>query len=358
MNPLLKKLKDVKAECCVTLIINTHRTAPDNKKDPITLKNAVKIAEDRIETEFDKKFSKDLILRMNELADSIDHNENLESLVLFINEHMAEYTRLAVPVESRVVLDETFATRDLVRADHEQAHYYILVISKNEARLLEAMNDKDLAEIKGDFPMNNGNLYNTDNQKKTDGKSNDNLAEEFFNRIDKAVQKAIAGKPRPIVIVAEDRNHQHFMSIADKKEQYVLHSNKTRGEETAKPHHIVSDVWPLVHQWVKDKQAARIQELQTAVSSGKFRSDFNEIWAAIHEGKGETLFVKRGYYQPAKLQDNTIELVDAAQRNDIGIVDDIIDEIIEANLRFGGDTVFIENEDLDKFQGLALTTRY
>jgi hypothetical protein len=358
MNPLLKKLKDVKAECCVTLIINTHRTAPDNKKDPITLKNAVKIAEERIETEFDKKFSKDLIQRMNELADSIDHNENLDSLVLFVNEHMAEFTRLSVSVESRVVLDETFATRDIVRADHEQANYYILVISKNEARLIEAMNEKDMAEIKGDFPIVNGNLYNTDNQKKTDGKSNDNLTEEFFNRVDKAVQKAIASKPRPIVIVAEDRNYQHFLSIADKKENYVLHNNKTRAEETAKPHHIVSDVWPTVHQWVKENHASRIQELQVAVSSGKFCSDFNEIWSAIHQGKGQTLFVKKGYFQAAKLKDNTIELVDNSQRNDIGIVDDIIDEMIEANLRFGGDTVFIENGDLDKFQGLALTTRY
>jgi len=32
--------------------------------------------------------------------------------------------------------------------------------------------------------------------------------------------------------------------------------------------------------------------------------------------------------------------------------------MIEENLRFGGDNVFLSEGDLDDFQGLALVTRY
>ena len=51
-------------------------------------------------------------------------------------------------------------------------------------------------------------------------------------------------------------------------------------------------------------------------------------------------------------------LVDQLEREQKGVCDDVIDEMIENNLSFGGDTVFVETDDLEKFQGLALTTRF
>jgi hypothetical protein len=40
------------------------------------------------------------------------------------------------------------------------------------------------------------------------------------------------------------------------------------------------------------------------------------------------------------------------------VVDDIIDEMIEENFRFGGDVVFLEGDALNKFNGMVLATRY
>lgn len=39
MNPLLQKVRNIYQEGCVTITLNTHRTRPDNEKDPINLKN-------------------------------------------------------------------------------------------------------------------------------------------------------------------------------------------------------------------------------------------------------------------------------------------------------------------------------
>jgi len=46
MNPLLKKVKDIYVEGCVSIIMNTHRTKPNNQKDLINLKNLIKNAEE------------------------------------------------------------------------------------------------------------------------------------------------------------------------------------------------------------------------------------------------------------------------------------------------------------------------
>ncbi len=45
MNKKLNELKKVNAENCVSIILNTHRTAPDSQKDVIALKNLIKEAE-------------------------------------------------------------------------------------------------------------------------------------------------------------------------------------------------------------------------------------------------------------------------------------------------------------------------
>jgi hypothetical protein len=39
-------------------------------------------------------------------------------------------------------------------------------------------------------------------------------------------------------------------------------------------------------------------------------------------------------------------------------VDDLVDEMIEKNLDFGGDAVFVHGDELAPYNGLVLVTRY
>lgn len=356
MNDTLKKLKDVHADACITIILNTHRTKPDNKRDPILLKNLMKEAEDRLLNDYDKRFARSHIKKMNQLAEQIDHEFNLESLALFVNEDIAEYVRMPITVEDRVVIDNTFATRDLVRAIHQQEAYYILVLSRDDARLIEAANDKVVQEVGNPFPFNKKGLYSTDKLQMTMNQGSDNLIEEFFNRVDKAFYSVWEKNPLPVVVCTEERNLHHYLKVADKTHLVIGHLNKNRLDEKA--HHIVSDAWPIVQQANRERNDQRLQELQSAVSTGKFLSTPGDIWKAIHEGRGQTLFVQRGYFQPAVINGDDIELVALSEANHPDVVDDIIDEMIEANMRFGGDAVFLSENLLHDFQGLALITRY
>lgn len=356
MNNVLKKIKDIHAEGCVTILLNTHRTKPDNQHDPILLKNLVKEATERLLNDFDKREAKVFIERLDALVEKINHNFNLDSMAIFVNKEIAEVTRLPIPVENRVVIDNTFATRDLVRAMHQQEAYYVMALSRDKARLIEAANDKVVQEIGGDFPYENNTLHTTERHDLSTAKGTDNLIEEFFNRVDKTFQTAFAENPLPLVLCTEERNYHHYLKVADKKHLVIGHLNKNRLDEKA--HHIVADSWPIVHQYNRDNNSKRLQELKQAIGTGKFLSDFNEIWTAILEGRGQTLFVAKGYFQPARLNNGAISLVTDAEAREKDVIDDIIDDMIENNMRFGGDVVFLAKEDLKEFQGLALVTRY
>lgn len=355
MNTTLEKLKNITSDCCVTIILQTHRTTPDNEKDSIVLKNLVKEAESRLRADFEKSFVNDMIARINKLTEGINHRHNKESLILFINENTAEYIRLPITVENRVVVDKTFATRDLVRALHRETSYYILVLSRDKARLIEAFNDKVVDEIEDGFPIVNPDLNPVQRAEAAIGSRQTNLAREFFNRVDKQLNKVQKKNPLPVIICTDESNYPDYLNMADKKETIAGKVDGNRMNEKA--HHIVEAAWPVMKKLNAEKNKQRLGELKAAVNSRNFVVDFNEIWQSIKEGKGKTLFVKQGYFQPARLENDHIELV-SSENAESANVDDIIDEMIEKNLQFNGDAVFINGDELEKFNGLVLVTRY
>lgn len=354
MNTTLEELKNVKSDCCITIIFQTHRTLPENEKDPIVLKNLIKEAEQRIKDKFSSEFVGEMMQKLNQLAQNINHRHNKESLALFVNENLAKYVRLPLNVENRVVIDKTFATRDLVRALHRQTGYYILLFSRDKARLIEAFNDKVVEEAEKGFPLINQDANQLKGPDATIGNRRANLVKEFFNEVGKKLNEIQKENLLPVIIVTDESNYADFLKVADKKERIVAKLFGNRMNE--KPHSIVEAAWPVMQKWVKERNNERLQELKKAVNSRSVLMDFNEIWKAVNNGRGKTMFVKQGYFQPAMLQNNHIELISPDQSESANI-DDVIDEMIEKNLQHEGDSVFIEGNELEKFNGLALITK-
>lgn len=357
MNIKLKELKDIISESCVTIILNTHRTKPDNLKDSITLKNLIKEAGERLLADENKRDAQKLADRLVTLEAEIDHNYNLESLILFVNEDIAEFVRLPISVEDRVVIDHTFATRDLVRALHLETNYYVLVLSQQKTRLIEAFNDKVVHEIGKPFPIENTQFYTSNNAQASNATKQTNLIAEYFNRIDKEVNSIRRDNSLPVLICSEESNYHEYLKIADQKHSiFDTYLNKNRVEEKA--HAIVTEAWKIVQDFTVEKNNARKAELLKAVSQNNFLSDTTEIWQGIKQGRIQTLFIELGKFQPALWENDKIEYVSDDLRNKKEVVDDIYDELIEANMNHGGDVVFLPKGELAEFNGFGAITRY
>ncbi len=163
--------------------------------------------------------------------------------------------------------------------------------------------------------------------------------------------------PLPVLICTEQGNYHEYLKIADQKQSiFDTYLNKNRVEEKA--HQIVTEAWKIVQEYTIAKNIARKAELEKAVGSGKFLSDVNDIWRAISEGRVETLFIEESLFQPGYMEANKITLVSEEERSKKDVVDDIYDEMIEANMNYGGDTVFLPKGELPKFNGFGAVTRY
>lgn len=357
MNQTLKRLKDIRSENCVTIIMNSHRTKPDYFKDELVLKNHIKEVESRLLDDTTKSDALKLMEKLNALASQIDHSRNLDSLILFVNHEVAEFMRLPIKVIDRVIIDETFATRDIVRALHAQAQYYVLVLSQEKVRLIEALNDQVVREFGSPFPIENKQFFTKNNAEAAVASRKSSLMAEFFNQVDKEVNLIRKNNPLPVLICTVEANYSEYLKIADEKESiFTSYLNKNRISE--KDHAIVLEASKIVETHLTKRNNNRKEELLKAVSQNKFLSDTNEIWKAISQGRVQTLFVEQGLFQPARITDDEITYVSDSQRTDKDVVDDIYDEMIELNMSFGGDVVFLPKGELDKFNGFGAVTRY
>lgn len=357
MKEPLERLSKIEAPVCVTLVLKTHRVHPENEKDVINLKNMIADTKIRLEKEYGADLSKKYTAKLNKLAEEIDYRQNDRGLMLFVNNDITEYLRLPIELHDRIILDTTFATRPIVRALHRASDYYILVLSKGKARLMEALSDSLTQEFTSHgFPVEDKNLISVSKAESSNASRVTNLTQEFFNRVDKMVNNVRRQKPISVVVYSEEINYHDYMKEADNPNTILGHVLLKNYDEKAS--NLVKEVWPNVENLVLEKNRSRSVELKKAVGTGKYLVDLNDIWEAVQKGRGKTIFVEEGYFQPVRNENGVLTPISSEEIQHKNDINDIVDDMIEYNLQFGGDAVFLEKGSLENFNKIALVTRY
>src|SRR5262245_47017973 len=214
----LRELQAVHTYPCLTITLPTHRTRPDNKQDPIRVKNLVAEATNRLLGEFAKRELTPLLERLDALVDHIDYQYTLDGLVLAVNREMAREYMVPFALSERVVVDDTFFTRDLVHALNRTRRYWVLSLSEQPTRLFSATREQ-LEEITtGGFPMRHtgpgGAAPLPGGRGVNRSRYRDQHHREFFRRVDKALRPFIANDPLPLAIAGVDRLQSFFRQVS------------------------------------------------------------------------------------------------------------------------------------------------
>lgn len=90
----LKKLQSLTQIPALSILLPTHRTSPDNKQDPILVKNLVDEAKRRLSAEFSKREIEPLFDRLDSLVAEIDYPYTLDGLAIYIGPDIAKLYNL------------------------------------------------------------------------------------------------------------------------------------------------------------------------------------------------------------------------------------------------------------------------
>lgn len=345
---------------CITITLPTHRTSPENKQDPVRVKNLVRQAADRLLSEFPKREMEPLLIRLEKLAEGIDYNNLLDGLVLYANQDYSNSFKLPFSVQERVVIDETFFTRNLVHAMNHTTRYWVLVLSEKPSRLYEGNLDT-LIEVQSEgFPMVHtgpgGSKSLPGGQGVRKSAYRDEYHRQFFRQVDNALKVFMDDDRLPLIVVGVDR-HQAFFNEVSNYQQMVF-GRITGNHDKTSPHELSKLVWPLVEEKLNQRRQQALEDLNKSLSDRKVANEINDIWRKSFGGRGRLLLVEENFHFPARVDDSGQNLTPAEDITAPDVIDDAVDEIIEAVISMGGDVIFMEDGQLADHQRMALILRF
>jgi len=343
----------------VTITMPTHRTSPDNKQDPIRLKNLVVSATNRLLKDFDKREVEIVLKRMDDLAADVDHAHNLDGLAMFVNRDFGRVVKLPFPLKERVEIGDAFATRDLVFAMNRTPRYWVLALSERATRLYAAARE-DLTELaEGAFPMTfslpGGGARLAEAFGVNPSSKEDRYHEQFFRQVDQEYDRLTKDDRLPLAVVGVERYLAFFRKVATRNDVIA----EVRGNyDHLNPHELGKLVWPAAERAFAERQAQVFQQLEAAVSARRYASTIGEAWRYAREGRGALLLLEEGYHQPARLSDDGMNILLSDNPEDLDVMDDAADVIVEEVLQKGGQVVFVPDGSLAAHGRVALILRY
>lgn len=336
---LLNELQRHRAYPSITLLMNT---TPRRAMSPAELGAAHDLAaraRRRLDgdVDVDDKLAARLEQDLLELIDTESRSEaSSRAIALCVSPEYVAAVRLGREVEERVVIDDTFATRDLVADLNRTAVYRVATISEGRVRMFVGDRQRLVEEKTAIWPM----VRDTESAVTWGRQLSYNLAVENAN------------SPLPTVVAGVSRTVRRSLVGAAFDTIGFVTGNHDR-TSWADLH---SAVWPLVSDWLRSDATRALAALNTARSTRRFAGGLDEIWPLAAVGRVETLVVEEGYALAARLTDGRIE--PAADSDSPDVIDDMIDELIEAVLLRNGTAVMVANGSLAQHDRVAAVLRY
>jgi Bacterial archaeo-eukaryotic release factor family 3 len=335
----------------LSILLPTHRTFPDNKQDPILVKNLVDEAKERLSEEFSSRELEPLLNNLEALVSEINYPHTLDGLALYASHDFAKCYYLPFTVPARVVIDQTFATRDLVYGLHRELQYWVLLLSQASTRLF-AGTGETLEEVEDQtFPMPMTGPGAT----AALPFDSDSSHRRFFQQVDSAFSSYAQDEALPLIVGGVDRQISFFQEVS--QHASAIAGTLSGNLDRATIHELTPQVWAIMQSVRETQQTDALQELAAAVGAQKVVSTIEEVWRLAQAGRGKRLLVEKNYHLPAILTANGgLEVVEQAGGTEV--MDDAVDEIIEAILAKGGSVSLVEDGSLSADQQIALILRY
>ena len=353
----LKALQAHRDYPSVSILAPTHRTAPLNKQDPIKVKTLVRRAIDRLHGEFSKREVANVVKNLEEQVRNVDWEHTLDGLALFAGEKKSATVSLPFRVKARALVDETFATRDLVYAFNRAPPYRVLVMS-HRVRLYDAWTTVLDEHTARPFPMVHrgpgGASKLPGGQGINRSAVRDDAVRTFFRRVDEAVARLQKSNPLPLVVVGVERNLAFYREVTGQTAAVV--GMLAGNQDQTSPSALGKLVWPVFESGATVRRTEALVQLDQAVSAHRHASGIDQVWRVAVAGRCRLLLVDKTFKHPADLSPEGDRLLPYTGKG-AQALDDAVDEVIERVMNTGGDVFFYPAGDLDSHQKIAAVLR-
>ncbi len=330
---------------CVSILINTTPGASMAEADKQRLQAHARDVVRRLEMEPDQGLVRVLEARLRVGLDKAFREPTDEGLALFVSESTVKVFHLPVRVEDRVVVDPTFATRDIVLAVQSNPRFLLLHLDSRSANLY-LYNQKYLEPVlSGDFPaLREGRVRASRDQERT---------RAFMRTIDAGLTRHLAEHDLPVVLVGGERSLGEFLRVTRNGSKVAGMARGIRSRPSWQDLEAVGRSVMADH--VADLSAAAHDTLYARLRARRAVTGLLGCWHAASTSTPELLVVERHFAMAARMvaEGRYVEPSDDDEHPEV--IDDAVDDLIEMVLRAGGYVCVVPDGSLREHGRVALT---
>ncbi|MFF8971782.1 chemotaxis protein [Streptomyces sp. NPDC014995] len=355
----LSELRRPRPYPAVSVLTPTHRREPGNAQDRVRLRNAVTEAKKQLEADpsVTRERRVDVAEQLDRALAEVDLTHTEDGLVIFAAPGEHQVWSLARPVPERVVLSDTFLTRNLVSAQAAERPFWVLSVSPDRVTLWNGGAERVTEAHTGGFPLvrsrENFDAERMERIGDLPSTFRDEGTRHFLRDAETAMARLLREDPRPLYVTGE----QAALSLLDEFGGVTRDAvHIPRGGLThATPEAVWQAVRPLHDAESRRDTDAVARELESARGHRTFAAGVDEVWQSAREGRIRLLAVEENYR--VAVRDDGDHLVPAAS-DDLDARDDIVDEIVEQCLETGAEVRFVPDGSLGEAAGIAGVLRY
>ncbi|MDI3424222.1 baeRF3 domain-containing protein [Streptomyces luteolus] len=356
---LLADLRKPRPYPAVSVALPTHRTRPDSDQNAIRLNNLVTEALRKLEEDpaVTREHADDVARQLRSAVEEFDPARAREGLVILAAPGEQQTWTVCRSVPERVVLSDTFLTRNLVASDAALRPYWVLTVAADRIALWSGQGEDVAEDDEHDFPLTRS-LDDPDVERKEQigdvpSTYRDEQARQFFRDADTALAQALAAEPRPLYVAGEPAAITLLGEVgqAARDAEQIPHGGLAHGPADA----VARAVAPARTERAERAVTAAHASLDAARGHKAYAAGLDEVWEAATSGRVELLVVEEHFRATVRAGEGHLI---PAEDDDADAIEDIVDDLVESVLEAGGEVQFVPDESLADGGRVAAALRY
>lgn len=328
------------------------------------LNHRLKLVINKIEHELQENYPEEKVApvmkKLLHLVTSLNFQTHKKSIALFVSPLIEKVYYLDVPIEEKIIIDDSFEIRDLIYSKKEINKYLLAVLSAKWVKVYLG-NTHHFVRITLNIPETALAYLNDAPEKianfSDEQKRKEVLLDKFLRHTDNALSLLIQSYQLPLFVMGTIRTIGHFKQLTHNEKHVVnfIHGNFEDYNEAA----LQKLMQPYLLDWKRIKQSKLLRQIEDAMDKRKLAKGIMEVWKSASQKKGRLLVVEKNYIFPANQSSNP-ELIFNREESlkNAFYIKDAVDDIIEKVISSGGEVEFAEPGWLDSYDKIVLIEYY
>ena len=379
----LQNLLEHRSPRCVSLFLPTAQSGDDVRQSPIQLKNLLAEAERHLQRKGMKAHEASELLQPARalLDDSQFWTHQREGLALFINAEGMRTFSLPLTFEPLAMVGESFEILPLLPLLALGDRFYILALSGNQTRFLEATRDCVVERDVPDLPRSQAEALVYDDREASlqfhtgasghgesagrpaifhgQGGGNDTGKLDtfrYFQRIDRALSRFLVSEQVPMVLASV--NHLQALYREANHYPHLLDRGVDGNPEALSAEELRDKAWNLVEPSFREAEREAKARLAALSDSSRAMNAIEQIVPAAYWGRVDTLFVQRDRHVWGQFDASANKVYLSEQEEFVPGNCDLIDLAVRRTLAKGGTVFALSGERMPAAVPAAAIGRY